>query len=99
MLAPVLSVLSVLFGTALSTAPAYRGDQGGDDPYPIQRYIGSKQQLLGRNEGPKAMSHERDRNGPNSGGRPIAKSSHFEPLFDDFPGPKTKQRIYYPGKG
>ncbi|OQV11731.1 hypothetical protein BV898_14001 [Hypsibius exemplaris] len=101
MLPSLISVLSVVLGTALavkqSYQPSYHTDQGENDPYPIQRYIGTKQSLTGSNNGPKAMSHERDRSA--SPGRAIPKQSHFEPLFDDFPGPKTKQRIYYPGKG
>ena len=50
---------------------------------------------------PPAMTHEYNRQQSGYDSPKYAKKyqEKWEGLFDDFPGPKTKQRIYYPGRG
>ncbi|XP_055335221.1 uncharacterized protein LOC129586186 isoform X2 [Paramacrobiotus metropolitanus] len=50
---------------------------------------------------PPAMTHERNRQLTGYTLPPSAKQfqQKFEGLFDDFPGPKTKAKVYYPGRG
>lgn len=50
---------------------------------------------------PPAMTHERNRQQTGYSAPASVKKyqEHFEGLFDDYPGPKTKAKVYYPGRG